>query len=47
LEPQFFAEMLQLLNISPADYGEQNDKQKWREQHQMLEFMFRSKTRDQ
>ena len=46
IEPQFFAEMLRLLKISPEDYGSQNDRKKFAEQHALLEKTFASKTRD-
>lgn len=46
LEPQFFAEMLRVLDIDAADYGGQNDKSKFAEQHGLLEKTFASKTRD-
>ena len=46
LEPQFFAEMLRLLEIDVQDYGEQRDISKFPEQHAMLEAKFASKTRD-
>ena len=46
LEPQFFAEMLRLLEIDPADYGGQMDKSKFADQHAMLEAKFASKSRE-
>ncbi len=46
LEPQFFAEMLRLLEIDKADYGGQNDASKFADQHALLEGVFASKTRD-
>ena len=46
LEPQFFAEMLRLLEIDAADYGPQRDVSKFSEQQAMLEAKFASKTRD-
>lgn len=45
LEPKFFAEMLRLLEIDPADYGGQNDLSKWPEQHLLLEGVFARRTR--
>ncbi len=47
LEPQFFAEMLRLLEVDKADYGSQNDASKFAEQHVLLEGVFASKTRDE
>lgn len=46
LEPQFFAEMLRLLDIDKADYGKQMDTSRFPEQHAILEAKFASKTRD-
>lgn len=46
LEPQFFAEMLRVLEVDPADYGGQNDTSKFAKQHALLENVFKSKTRD-
>jgi alpha-methylacyl-CoA racemase len=46
LEPQFFAEMLRLLEIDPADYGGQMDKSRFADQHAMLEAKFASKPRE-
>jgi len=45
LEPQFFAEMLRLLEIETQAYGKQMDTSKFSEQHAMLEAKFASKTR--
>jgi len=47
IEPQFFALMLQITGISPDDYGNQNDKKIWPKQHELLEGVFASKTRDE
>ena len=46
IEPKFFAIMLAILEISPDIYGNQNDKTDWPRQHQLLESIFASKTRD-
>jgi len=46
LEPQFFAEMLSKLEIEPGEFGKQQDASKHAEQHQKLEAIFASKTRD-
>ena len=46
LEPQFFAEMLRILEIDAQDYGPQRDVAKFPEQHAMLEAKFANKTRD-
>ena len=47
LEPQFFAQMLQILEIDKADYGTQMDQSKFPEQHALLEAKFATKTRDE
>ncbi len=47
IEPQFFALMLSQLSIDPTQFGKQNDPSKHAEQHQKLEIIFSSKTRDQ
>lgn len=47
LEPQFFALMLDKLNIDPDEFGGQNDKIRHAEQHQKLEAIFAQKTRNE
>ncbi|MEQ1540230.1 MAG: CaiB/BaiF CoA-transferase family protein [Sphingorhabdus sp.] len=46
IEPQFFAAMMERLPIGAETYGGQHDRNKWAAQHQMLEGIFASKTRD-
>ena len=46
LEPAFFREMLELLDIDAADYGEQYDKNQYAQQNALLESTFASKDRD-
>ena len=46
IEPQFFAEMLQKLDLSTDEYGGQNDFKEWPRQHQLLEKVFASQSRD-
>lgn len=46
IEAKFFEEMLQILRVSPNDYGSQNDKSLWPRQHKILAAVFRTKTRD-
>jgi len=46
IEPQFFALMLQIIGVSPEDYGGQNDRKSWPGQHELLESIFETKTRD-
>ena len=45
IEPQFFAEMLTLLNIDPKAFGGQNEATRHPEQHAKLETLFASKSR--
>ena len=47
IEPQFFALMLQITNVSAEEYGAQNDRRKWPEQHKLLETVFETKSRDE
>ena len=47
LEPQFFAQMLEILEVNAAEYGGQMDQSKFPAQHALLEAKFASKTRDE
>lgn len=47
IEPQFFAEMLNLLDLSAEAFGGQNDVAAWPAQHEKLEACFAQKTRDE
>ena len=47
IEPQFFAEMLSKLEIDPQAFGPQNKPEHHAAQHQKLEALFASKTRDE
>jgi alpha-methylacyl-CoA racemase len=47
IEPQFFAAMMERLPIDVAAYGHQQARAEWPQQHQMLEGVFVSKTRDE
>lgn len=47
IEPQFFALMLQILEINPDDFGAQNDARQHPAQHAALEIVFKTKTRDE
>jgi len=47
LEPQFFAELLEKAGIAAADLGQQYDTGRWAEQRQVLERVFRSRTRQE
>lgn len=47
IEAKFFALMLDILQVSPDIYGNQNDKTDWPRQHQLLESVYASKTRDE
>lgn len=44
LEPQFFAEMLRILEIDPDDYGDRHDRKQHARQHALLEGVFASRT---
>jgi alpha-methylacyl-CoA racemase len=46
LEPQFFAEMLRLLDIDPETLGPQRDKSGWPQMRQVLTAAFRRRARD-
>lgn len=46
IEPQFFAAMMERLPIESAVFGGQHDIARRAEQHQILEGVFASKTRD-
>jgi len=47
IESQFFALMLEITDISPDEYGNQNDNSLWPKQHELLEKVFASKSRDE
>lgn len=47
IEPQFFALMLKMLEIDPAEFGGQNDPTAWPGQHKQLEQIFLRKDRDE
>jgi alpha-methylacyl-CoA racemase len=46
LEPEFFAELLRLLDLDPAALGEQRDRTRWPELRQTLSNRFRRHPRD-
>jgi len=46
LEPKFFSLMLEIIGVSSDEYGVQNDRNQWPKQHELLESVFRSKTRE-
>tara|TARA_R110000787_G_scaffold19496_3_gene58399 strand:+ start:423 stop:1583 length:1161 start_codon:yes stop_codon:yes gene_type:complete len=46
-EPQFYAELKQLLKLSEADFGEQMNPKRWPDQKAKLGAIFLTKTRDQ
>ena len=46
IEPQFFAAMMERLPIDADAYGGQHDHAAWAKQHEMLEDMFATKSRD-
>jgi len=45
-EPQFYAELKQLLNLSEEEFGEQMNPQRWPEQKTKLAAIFHSKSRE-
>ncbi len=47
IEPQFFAVMMERLQLDMAAYGAQHDQSLWPQQHRMLETAFAAKTRDE
>lgn len=47
IEPQFFALMLQILEIDPASFGGQNDPSCFKAQQETLETVYKTKTRDE
>jgi alpha-methylacyl-CoA racemase len=47
IEPQFFAAMMERLPISAEVYGGQHDRAAFAKQHEMLEDVFATKTRDE
>ena len=47
IEPQFFAAMMERLPIDAEAYGGQHDRAAFAKQHEMLEDVFASKTRDE
>jgi alpha-methylacyl-CoA racemase len=47
IEPQFFAAMMERLPISAEAYGGQHDRAAFAKQHEMLEHVFATKTRDE
>lgn len=46
LEPEFFAELLQVLEIDPATLGAQRDRDRWPAMHHALSDRFRRHPRD-
>jgi alpha-methylacyl-CoA racemase len=47
IEPQFFAAMIERLPIDAAEFGEQNDRDRWPAQRQKLAEIFASRSRDE
>ena len=47
IEPKFFEQMLVIIDVSATAYGGQYDRKLWATQHELLERVFKSKTRDQ
>jgi alpha-methylacyl-CoA racemase len=47
LEPQFYAELCQLLDLDESTFGVQHDPDRWPEQKDRLQAIFMTRTRDQ
>lgn len=47
IEPQFFAAMMERLPLDADTFGMQNDASSWARQHEILENIFASRTRDE
>ncbi len=47
IEPQFFKAMMDRLPLDLAIYGAQHDRSAWAKQHELLEDVFATKTRDE
>ena len=47
IEPQFFAELVRLLELGDELLKQQNDKSAWQAMHQLFEETFATKTRDE
>jgi alpha-methylacyl-CoA racemase len=47
IEPQFYAQLMDVAGLSRAEFGEQLDRRRWPELKQSLEQVFRQKTRAQ
>ena len=47
LEPQFYALLMEIADLDPAEFGDQLDSSKWPELQQKLEALFKTRSRDQ
>jgi alpha-methylacyl-CoA racemase len=47
IEPQFYAELVRIAGLDPADFSAQMDSGRWPELQQKLEALFRTRTRDE
>lgn len=47
IEPQFFAIMMEILDVDTEAFGAQNNPKLWASQHEKLEAVFASKSRDE
>jgi alpha-methylacyl-CoA racemase len=47
IEPQFYAELVQIAGLDPADFGHQMDHRRWPELQKKLEALFKTRTRDE
>ncbi len=47
IEPQFYAQLMEVAGLPTEEFGEQQDRSRWPELKRTLEQVFRQKTRDQ
>jgi alpha-methylacyl-CoA racemase len=47
IEEQFFAELLERLDLDPADFPQRTQREQWPEQHARFAELFRTRTRDE
>jgi alpha-methylacyl-CoA racemase len=47
IEPQFYAELIRIAKLDPADFEQQMDRRRWPELQAKLEALFKTRTRDE
>ena len=47
LEPQFYAQLLDMVGLSPEEFGDQMDQSRWPEQRQKLQALFKTRTQSE